>query len=126
VKYLLDTHAIIWCIDKRNGKFSTTAEEIIIDHQNIIYISSASLWEIAIKIGLGKLDLSFEILLRELENVGFIVLHTEPTYLRELINMPQIHKDPFDRLLIATAKVEQMTLVTADENIHKYEIPWVW
>ena len=126
MRCLLDTHAIIWCVDKRNSMLSAKAEEVILDPQNTIYFSSASLWEIAIKIGLGKLDISFANLLREIKKVGFIILHPEDVYLQKLIELPRIHKDPFDRLLIATAQTEEMVLVTTDENIHKYDVQWIW
>jgi len=105
---------------------SSKAKEIIINPQNTLYFSSASIWEIAIKIGLQKLELSFGNLLNEIDMVGFSVLQIENSYLKELTNLPQIHKDPFDRLIIATAQVERMTLITADDNIHKYDVKWVW
>jgi PIN domain nuclease of toxin-antitoxin system len=82
--------------------------------------------EIAIKVSLGKLDVSFDNLLGELERVGFIILQTESIYLRRLMDLPQIHRDPFDRLIVATAVVEDMVLISADENVHKYSVTWVW
>jgi PIN domain nuclease of toxin-antitoxin system len=96
--------------------------------RNITCLSSASLWEIAIKMNLGKLELSrsLEDLLADLDSTDIEVLQIEHEYLKELATLPQIHKDPFDRLLIATAKAEGMTIVTADENIHKYDVAWVW
>jgi len=126
MRYILDTHAILWCTDRRNNKLSPKAEEAIIDQKNSIFISSASLWEIAIKKGLGKIDVSFDRLLDELDRVGFSVLHAESKYLQKVIDLPQIHKDPFDRLIIATALVEDMTLITSDDNIQKYDVRWVW
>jgi PIN domain nuclease of toxin-antitoxin system len=126
VKYLLDTHAIIWSVNQELGKLSANAESIIADANNQIYYSSASIWEIAIKISLGKLNLSFPNLLTELKKVGFTELHSESEYLGLIIELPQIHKDPFDRLLIATAKSEDMILLTTDENIQKYDVKWVW
>jgi len=126
MKYLLDTHVLIWCADKRNSKLSANVEKIILDPKNIICISSASLWEIAIKVSLGKLTLSLAELLGAIEKTGFKVLHTESVYLQKLIDLPQIHKDPFDRLLVATAQVEDMMLLTLDENIQKYDVQWMW
>ena len=77
-------------------------------------------------ITLGKLNLSFSNLLSELNKVGFYQLHSESEYLSLIIDLPQIHKDPFDRLLIATTKSENMTLITIDENIQKYNVRWIW
>jgi len=124
--YLLDTHVIIWCAERREDKLSPKAKEIILDAANSIYISTASLWEVAIKIGLGKITVSFERLLNEVENAGFQILHPENKYLKKLFDLPQIHKDPFDRLIIATAISEEMTLLTADDNIQKYDVQWAW
>jgi len=61
-----------------------------------------------------------------LSEVRFQVLQIENKYLQQLLNLPQIHKDPFDRLLIATAQTEGMTIITADENIHQYDVEWIW
>ena len=125
MRYLLDTHAALWYFEQ-NDKLTQETKAIILDPENVVYISSASLWEVAIKIGLGKIDVSFDKLLGELERAAFIVMQTEKAYLRRLLDLPQIHKDPFDRLIIATALAEDMTLVTADDNIHKYDVRWVW
>jgi PIN domain nuclease of toxin-antitoxin system len=125
MRYLLDTHTLIW-YSQRSSKLSQKAEEIIDDPENAIYVSSASLWEIAIKISLGKLDLSFGNLLDRLEMVGFSVLQTDNVYLQKLLELPQIHKDPFDRLIIATTQAEDMILISADENIRGYDVRWVW
>ena len=126
MRCLLDTHAIIWCIDRGNSKLSQKARDIIIDPENTIFISSASLWEIVIKISLGKLDLDFDNLLKELDLAGFLMLHTEAAYLQRIIRLPLIHKDPFDRLLVATAQAESMVLITSDDNIHQYDVQCAW
>jgi len=126
MKYLLDTHAVLWCFNFQGNRLSEKARELIIDPENEIYVSSASLWEVAIKVSLGKLDLSFDKLLVELKKSGFQIIQIESSYLRKLLDLPQIHKDPFDRLIITTAQTEKMTVVTADENVHKYDVKWVW
>ena len=123
--YLLDTHALIWYFENE-GNLSHKEENLIDDPANSIYVSAATLWEIAIKVGLSKLDVNFNLLLAQVEQAGFFVVQTKNSYLQELIAMPQIHKDPFDRLLIATAKIEKMILITTDENIHKYDVNWLW
>ena len=125
MRYLLDTHALIWYFEY-DGKLPQSVEEIIDNPKNKIYVSSATLWEIAIKVGLGKLDVDFDNLLEQVDNAEFVVAQTKNLYLRALISLPQIHRDPFDRLLIATAKIENMILITTDEHIQKYDVEWVW
>ena len=125
MRYLLDTHAVLWYFEN-SSKLSQKSGEIIDNPVNDIYVSAASLWEAVIKISLGKLDVSFDALLNEIEKAGFYVLQTEVIYLLKLLDLPKVHRDPFDRLIIATALVEGMTLITIDENIQKYDVPWVW
>jgi PIN domain nuclease of toxin-antitoxin system len=125
MNYLLDTHALIWYLE-HDDKLSKESENAIDNPKNAIYVSAASLWEIAIKTGLGKLNINFDEMLTELDKAEFFVLQIKNSYLQELIILPQTHKDPFDRLLIATAKVESMTLITTDENIQKYDVAWLW
>ena len=127
MRYLLDTHAIIWYFDNLS-KITPTAEEIINNNDNNIYISSVSLWEIAIKLNLGKLtvNFTFDELLDDIRSGDFNILQIEDDYLKSLSSLPVIHKDPFDRLLIATALAEDLTVITTDENIQKYDVSWVW
>ena len=125
--YLLDTHTAIWFFNGDNA-LPQSVNEIIRDFNNPIYLSMASAWELAIKIGIGKLKFCGKA-------AGFIRLATEnditimnikSEHLTILETLPHIHRDPFDRLLIATAISEQMTLITADENIVKYNVPHLW
>ena len=125
MNYLLDTHTLIWYFEN-DVKLSHEAEALIDNPKNTIYVSSASLWEIAIKIGLNKLAVDFDELLVKVEQAEFLVVQAKNEHLKEIILLPQIHKDPFDRLLISTAKIEKMILITADENISKYDVAWIW
>lgn len=127
MKYLLDTHALIWLIES-SSEISPKIKEALISSKNSIFLSSVSLWEIAIKTSLGKLRLMapFEKLLDDLNSTDITILQIENEYLKRLTTLPQIHKDPFDRLLIATTLVEDLTIITADENIHKYDVKWLW
>jgi PIN domain nuclease of toxin-antitoxin system len=127
MKYLIDTHALIWLIENPT-KRSSEARTIIESRKNKLYLSSASLWEIAIKVGLGKLNLKrpFEQLLADLGSTNITILQIANDYLLNLATLPDIHKDPFDRLLVATATAEKFAILTADENIHKYDVEWVW
>ena len=127
MRFLLDTHAIIWHFDDV-FKLSTKAAEIINNPKSILYISSVSLWEVAIKTNLNKLDLYFTLdeLLDAVKDRDINVLQIEDEYLRALSSLPFIHKDPFDRLLIATALAEDLTFITMDGNIQKYDVKWEW
>ena len=127
MKYLLDTHALIWYFED-SPKTPEKIVKLIDSNATHKYVCSASLWEIAIKTNIGKLDMnfSFDNLLREIANSNLTVLQIEDNYLRELAKLPLIHKDPFDRLVVATAMVENMAIITVDENIQKYDVRWVW
>ena len=125
--YLLDTHTIIWYFE--NSSELPQDIELLIDNiDNNVYVSSVSLWEITIKMSLGKLKLkiSFTELLKIIKNRDFIILRIKDDYLNGLLELPYIHKDPFDRLLISTALAENLTIITIDENIQKYDLSWIW
>ena len=126
-KYLIDTHVVIWMNDE-DEKISYTVKSIISDHKNEIIISMASIWGLAIKINIGKLLLgrSLEDFILFLKNSDFSFVNVEEQHLIQFIKLPLIHKDPFDRLLIATAISEDMALITADKNIQQYDVKWVW
>ena len=127
MKYLLDTHVIIWMVDD-SPNLSLAIKEIIGNPKNQIVICSISLWEIAIKMNIGKLTLSLEFdeLVNLLRSSDFDFLQVEDEYMLGLSQLPLLHKDPFDRLIISTALAEKMTLITIDENIQKYNVPWIW
>ena len=126
-RYLLDTHTAIWFF---NGdvRLSASARSIICDQSNLMYLSIASAWEVAIKFRLGKLDIdgSTADFIQDAESASITLLPIKPAHLNALETLPMIHRDPFDRLLIATALAEAMTLVTADENIEKYDVRQLW
>ena len=125
MKYLLDTHVIIWHFED-SDELSANTLAIMRNKDSLAHISVASIWEIAIKISLGKLDLNFDKLLAHIGKSDFSLLQVDSSYLSRLLDLPFIHRDPFDRLLIATAIVTDMTLITADRNIQKYEVLWTW
>ncbi|MCL2404902.1 MAG: type II toxin-antitoxin system VapC family toxin [Defluviitaleaceae bacterium] len=127
MRYLLDTHVIIWMVED-SPNLPLAIREIIKNPENQVAICSISLWEIAIKMNIGKLTLSltFDELVDILRNGDFDFVQVEDEYLSCLSKLPLLHKDPFDRLLISTAIVEKMTFITIDENIQKYDVPWVW
>ena len=127
MKYLIDTHVIIW-LAINSFELPKDIKELIELPENDIYICSASLWEIAIKVNLGKLDLKqpLDKLLNDIKTAGFNILQIEDEYVCNLLTLPYIHKDPFDRLIISTALAEGLTIITIDENIQKYDVPWIW
>jgi len=124
MKYLLDTHTVLWFL---NGeKLSAKTKELILNGEN--YISVVSLWEVAIKMNIGKysFDGGFSSFRELVKNNGFTVLQIEDEYMERLFALPLIHRDPFDRLIIATALAEDLTIITADENIQTYDVSWIW
>jgi len=127
MRYLLDTHVIIWMVED-SPNLPLAIKEIIGNPENQIAISSISLWEIAIKMNIGKLTLNlmFDELVDILRNGDFNFMQVEDVYLSGLSKLPLLHKDPFDRLLISTAIAEKMILITIDKNIQKYDVSWVW
>ena len=127
MNYLLDTHTVIWMVED-SPQMPPKVKEIIKDPKNNISICAVSIWEMAIKMNIGKLDLKLTLddLISELRISDFGYLQIEDDYLRCLSELPLLHKDPFDRLIIATAMVENMTIITIDENIQKYNVMWDW
>jgi len=127
MKYLLDTHIVLWAAENYPA-LTERAKEIILDKSTEKYVSIASAWEVAIKLGTKKLSLDGGLpeFFRIIDNNGFDTLSIERDYLRYIPNLPDFHRDPFDRMLIATALSEDMTIITADENIHRYNVSWLW
>lgn len=127
MRHLLDTQAIIWYFEDSKNLPHKMVEEID-NPENNVFISSVSLWEIAIKISIGKLDLKYtlEELLAVIKTSDFDILQIESEYLILLSTLPIIHKDPFDRLLISSAKAEGLVMITSDEDIKKYDLKWAW
>ena len=124
---LLDTHAAIWFFEG-DERLSKSAADAICNLDNMIYISVASLWEIALKLGNDKLtfDDGFDGFMNAIRKNEFVLLEVEPKHIKAVMNLPQIHRDPFDRMLIAQAMTEGMAIVTIDANIMKYNIGTVW
>lgn len=121
MKLILDTHIIIRLV---NGDTSIDPEivRLIDDQSNQKYVSAVSLWEIAIKVSIGKLKMGGTISQIEklLSNNGISIIDIKSFHLEQLITLPFIHKDPFDRLIIAQAIVEKLQIITDDQFIVKY------
>jgi PIN domain nuclease of toxin-antitoxin system len=124
MKLLLDTHVLLWYLDN-NPRLPETWKCSIEDRHNSITVSIASLWEITIKVSLGKLELlddltTIENILR-LQGIAILPIHT--SHLLSLLYIPFHHRDPFDRLIIAQALAEQLTLVSDDGMFSSYSVP---
>jgi PIN domain nuclease of toxin-antitoxin system len=128
MRLLLDTHAFLWFVlgDPRLAK---TALDRILDPACVKLISPASYWEIAIKISLGKYALNEQyeaFMQRSIVGNGFSILPIEPKHTAALTTLPFHHRDPFDRLLVAQAIVEQIPVLSADAALDAYGITRLW
>jgi PIN domain nuclease of toxin-antitoxin system len=125
VRLLLDTHALLWWLAD-NRKLGRRTRAAIADPRATVWVSAASAWEIAIKVALGRLELGEppEICLpREIERNHFTSLPVTVEHALAAAGLPPHHTDPFDRMLIAQAQLENLTLVTADEAFASYDVP---
>ncbi len=122
MNYLIDTHILIWFTEGSN-KLSKNHIEILNNPDNIIYVSSITLWEIAIKSSLNKLDLAFPFdeLQNQLYSHGFVVLNQDFEDLKTLTSLPFHHGDPFDRLIIAQAITKNINLIAEDSKFSYYK-----
>jgi len=127
MKYLLDTHVVLWALGKR-AKLSETAALAILDPANAKYVSIASAWELAIKIRLGKLAFEGGIngFFHSIGENRIGLLPITEQHVKCVESLPLLHRDPFDRILIASAMTEKMCLITADENIQLYDVNSLW
>jgi PIN domain nuclease of toxin-antitoxin system len=128
MRLLLDTHAFLWFV-LSDPKLSTTARALIIDPNNIIYLSPASYWEIAIKIRTGKYMLPepYDVFMpREIQQNNFRILPIDISHTSLVATLPLHHRDPFDRLLVAQALAEQMPLLSADPSLDAYNVQRLW
>ena len=128
MKVLLDTHVFIW-LDNDPDKLSAKAAQICADSSNLLLLSLASVWEMQIKTQLGKLKLPAplpQIVGNQVTTNRIQLLRIELSHIFALSNLPQQHRDPFDRLLIAQAQTEKAILLTDDAQIARYPISTTW
>jgi len=120
MRLMLDTSALLWWLsgDKNLG---ATARAAIADPENEVFVSSASAWEISVKRASGKLNASFDIASAIQQNY-FVELPIEVAHAVTAGELPRHHKDPFDRMLVAQAQLEHLTLVADDTELAKYEV----
>ncbi len=127
MKYLMDTHALIWFLEG-DQRLSITAQRIICNDDADVYLSIVSLWEMAIKISLGKLELSQSLdqIIDKLPQQKITLLPIQPAHIQALLGLPFEHRDPFDRLLIGQALVEAMRLISNEALFLRYGVDRVW
>ena len=118
---LLDTHVLLWWLDA-SPTLSEKAKSTIADGNNLVFVSSAVIWEIRIKQALGKLEIPSNFR-KVLDRQPFEMLAISAEHAHAVGDLPAHHRDPFDRMLIAQATVERLTLVTRDTIIRNYKIP---
>ena len=118
MRVLLDTHVLLWALSD-DPKLSSKARRLI-ENAAEIYVSAATFWEMAIKVGLGKLDADLDDIREYCLESGFVELPITSEHAIAVKDLEQHHKDPFDRLIVATAMSEPMRLLTADTQIAQY------
>jgi PIN domain nuclease of toxin-antitoxin system len=125
VRLLLDTHTLIWFLiapGRIPGRLAATLEE----PSHTAFVSAASVWEATIKAGLGKLSLPLDRLVDIIAEAGFDTLPVTIVHGLGVRDLPPLHRDPFDRLLIAQARHEGLTLVTCNAMIQRYPVATLW
>ena len=127
MRFLLDTQLLLWATDQPD-RLSQKARDLLEPPGNELIFSPASLWEIAIKTGIGRPDFQVDawVLRRGLIDNGYLELPITGEHAVAVGNLPPIHKDPFDRILVAQAMVEGITLLTADARLAEYPGPVEW
>jgi PIN domain nuclease of toxin-antitoxin system len=121
MRILLDTHALLWWLTD-DPELGRKARDHIAEAENTIVVSSASLWEIVIKQRLGKLEGEIVEIEKEVARQGMVRLNVLADHLIELSTMAVHHRDPFDQMLVAQARAEDMPLMTADVRIAPYSV----
>lgn len=127
MRLLLDTHAVIWHIEQ-NPALSIKAVAAIKNPDNEIFVSAVSLWELSIKVSLGKLKLPKPIrdIAIELRNSGVTFLQISEEHALSTASLPWHHRDPFDRMLVVQSQLEDLTLISRDGVFGEYEVSLLW
>ena len=119
-RLLLDTHVLLWALED-SPELGVSTRETIVDPRNQIFVSAASVWEIAIKRALGKLRFNGNVA-EMVEETGFSALPVTLFHAEQAGALPPHHRDPFDRMLVAQAQAEGLVIVTLDTNIPRYGV----
>ena len=129
MRILLDTQVFLWWVSERGARLSDRAREILSDGATEAAMSMASVWELAIKAGSGRIDLPDTIeryVPDRLRHHGFDLLSIDLAHAFRAGALPRIHGDPFDRMLVAQAQVEGLPILTADPAISRYDVETIW
>jgi PIN domain nuclease of toxin-antitoxin system len=121
VRLLLDTHILLWGISD-DRRLKRPAREIIINPNNEVFVSAASIWEISIKVALGRIEVALEDLDAAVADANFQPLPITFQHAATAGRLPNRHRDPFDRMLIAQASVEELRVVTHDRVFERYSL----
>jgi PIN domain nuclease of toxin-antitoxin system len=124
LRIVLDTHALLWWLEG-DPRIERQAQDLIADPANDILVSIASLWEIVVKVRVGKLEADLRDIVAAINAQGFETLEIRPEHLEGLVRLPMHHRDPFDHLLIAQAIAEGLTLLSEDQQVSAYPVAHV-
>lgn len=127
MNYLVDTHVVLWFIAD-DKKLPVSIKKMIEEDSSIFFVSMATLWEIAIKYSIGRLDLKVDLdgLFKLIEDSGFHLLPIAPEHILRNANLDFFYQDPFDRLIIAQGIEENLKIISKDQTFEKYPIDLVW
>jgi PIN domain nuclease of toxin-antitoxin system len=128
MRALLDTHTFLWWVTDA-PQLSDVAKAAIADPGNLLFLSSASVWEIVIKVGTGKLVLPEEpeiYIPSRMASNRFESLPIQVSHVLQIAKLPDLHRDPFDRVLVAQSQIEQMPILTIDALIRQYPVTTIW
>lgn len=128
MRYLLDTHTFLWCTGEP-GRLPARVRALVEDPDNEIVFSCVSAWEIAIKVPLGRLQVPgnvLEVIPRRLLDYGFVALSIELQHVLAVARLPLLHRDPFDRLLVCQAQIENLPILSTDGALAQYGVEVIW
>ncbi|MEX2183953.1 MAG: type II toxin-antitoxin system VapC family toxin [Chloroflexota bacterium] len=129
MRVLIDTHVFLWWASERGARVSEWARELLGDGTNQVSMSMASAWEIAIKVGSGRMVPPEPIeryLPDRLRHHGFDLMSIELPHVLRAGELPRLHGDPFDRMIVAQAQIEGLPILTADPAISRYDVETIW
>ena len=128
MKYLFDSNVLLWAISDRK-KLTPRVRHIIDDSQNEFFVSRTSIWELSAKVAAGRLHMpgsTIQSLIDRMEGAGLSILELQDRYILRTESLPYHHSDPFDRVLIAQALEEGLTILSSDAKFPLYDAPVIW
>jgi PIN domain nuclease of toxin-antitoxin system len=125
LRLLLDTHALFWALVEPD-KLPASLRHVLEEPANIVFASAASTWEMAIKQAAGKVDFPFAALTSELRRASILELPVTIRHAEAAAKLPPLHRDPFDRMLVAQAQTEGLSLVSRDPAVRQYQVTVLW